>query len=101
MSGTAPQFVSAEQPTGHQILALLATFVVSALLGAAVWGAGLGWGHGYYYDESVGANQGPYRPGQVVGCAITVGLLTGLLAGGGIPWPSLRGSPSASGPGGP
>lgn len=41
-----------------------------------------GWGGttGTYYDAAVGAYQGPSRPSQVVGCALTVGLLTALLA---------------------
>lgn len=61
-------------------LVLLVEFLVSLLLGAAVWGAWLGWDHSNYYDAAVGSSQGPYRPAQVVACAVTVGLVTALLA---------------------
>lgn len=55
-------------------------FVIALLLGAATWGAWLGWDQTNYYDSSIGTHQGPYRPAQVVGCALTFGLLTALLA---------------------
>ena len=58
----------------------LGQFIVAGLLGAGAWGAWLGWDHTYYYDESVGAMQGPYRPAQVVACAVTVAALTALLS---------------------
>ncbi|MBA3232992.1 MAG: hypothetical protein H0T17_03440 [Propionibacteriales bacterium] len=74
--------MSVEHVTGRswRALVLLAELVVSLLLGAAVWAAWLGWDHSYYYDPVVGAYQGPYRQAQVVACALTVGLLTALLA---------------------
>lgn len=61
-------------------LVVLAELVISLLVGAAIWAAWLGWDHTYYYDAATGSNQGPYRPAQVVACAVTVGLLTALLA---------------------
>ncbi|GED97821.1 hypothetical protein [Gordonia crocea] len=50
---------------------------VSVLAGVALWFAWLTWG-GYYTDAS-GQTQGPYRPWQVVACALSVGAVTGIL----------------------
>ncbi|MDO5504234.1 MAG: hypothetical protein Q4G67_13795 [Actinomycetia bacterium] len=55
-------------------------FVLALVLGAATYAAWLGWDTEYYYDASVGAYQGPYRPLQVVGCALTFAVVTALLA---------------------
>lgn len=57
-----------------------AGFALALLLGAATCGAWLAWDSDYYYDPAVGAYQGPYRPAQVLGCALTFGLVTALLA---------------------
>jgi hypothetical protein len=61
-------------------LSLVGEFIASLAVGVATWAAWLGWDNTYYYDATVGALQGPYRPSQVIGCAVTVALLTGLLA---------------------
>lgn len=55
-------------------------FAIALVLGAATYAAWLGWDTEYYYDADVGAYQGPYRPAQVVGCAITFGVVTAALA---------------------
>lgn len=55
-------------------------FVLALVLGAATYAAWLGWDTEYYYDAAVGAYQGPYRPLQVVGCAVTFAVVTALLA---------------------
>lgn len=57
-----------------------ATFVLALLLGAAIWGAWLGWDRQYYLDPGSGTMQGPYRPVQVVGCGLTFLLVTAVLA---------------------
>lgn len=54
--------------------------VLALCLGAATYAAWLAWDTEYYFDAAVGAYQGPYRPAQVVGCALTFGLVTGALA---------------------
>lgn len=55
-------------------------FTLTLVLGAATYAAWLAWDTDYYFDAGVGAYQGPYRPAQVVGCALTFGLVTALLA---------------------
>jgi hypothetical protein len=65
---------------GRRRWVVLVELVACLLVGAATWGAWLGWDHSYYYDAAVGAYQGPYRPAQVAACAVTVGVLTALLA---------------------
>jgi hypothetical protein len=40
------------------------------LVAAAMWFAWLGWDHQYYLVD--GVPQGPYRPWQVVGCALSI-----------------------------
>ncbi|MFK5688533.1 hypothetical protein ACI3EY_02610 [Ornithinimicrobium sp. LYQ92] len=57
-----------------------ATFFLALLLGAAIWGAWLGWDRQYYLDPGSGTMQGPYRPAQVVGCGLTFLLVTAALA---------------------
>lgn len=57
------------------------------LVGVAVWGVWLGWDTDYYWDETVGAYQGPYRQMQVVGCALTYALVTAFMS---LWWPPLR-----------
>lgn len=48
--------------------------------GAATYAAWLAWDTEYYYDATVGAYQGPYRPLKVVGCGLTFAVVTALLA---------------------
>lgn len=55
-------------------------FTLALILGAGTYAAWLAWDTQYYFDADVGAYQGPYRPAQVVGCALTFGLLTATLA---------------------
>lgn len=55
-------------------------FTLALVLGAATHAAWLAWDNDYYYDAAVGTYQGPYRPAQVVGCALTFGLVNALLA---------------------
>ena len=66
-------------PAGWQSSGWLA-FAVALVLGAAIYAAWLAWDTQYYFDADVGAYQGPYRPVQVVGCAITFGIVTAALA---------------------
>lgn len=47
-----------------------------ACLGAATWAAWLSWSYGYYVDPAVGTYQGPYRPPQVIACALTLAAVT-------------------------
>jgi len=63
---------------GWRVLKFAADLVLMLLVGAAIWAAWLGWDHTYYYEA--GARHGPYRPAQVVACAVTVLLAAGLLA---------------------
>ena len=53
---------------------------VGALLGALTWGAWLGWDRTPSYDVVTGTVQTPYVTLQVLGCALTVGLVTAVLA---------------------
>lgn len=55
-------------------------FVLALVLGAATYAAWLGWDTEYYFDEDIGAYQGPYTTAQVIGCALTFGVVTVLLA---------------------
>lgn len=57
-----------------------AGFILALVLGAATYAAWLAWDNDYYWDVAVGAYQGPYRPAQVLGCALTFALVTALLA---------------------
>lgn len=57
-----------------------AGFALAFVLGAATCAAWLAWDTEYDYDAAVGAYQGPYRPAQVAGCAITFALVTAVLA---------------------
>ncbi len=68
------------KPRGRRWLAVLGQCVIMTLVGAGVWAAWLGWDHSMYYDAAAGAYQGPYRPGQVVASALTVEVITALLA---------------------
>lgn len=65
---------------GSRQTSVWAGFALALLLGAATYAAWLAWDNDYYYDVAVGAYQGPFRPAQVVGCALTFGLVTALLA---------------------
>lgn len=70
----------ARTPHERRKFSPFAAFGIALLLGAATYGGWLAWDTEYYYDPIVGTDQGPYRPAQVVGCAITFGLVTALLA---------------------
>lgn len=60
--------------------AFLFQFVASALLGAATWLAWLGWDRTASYDVVTDSVQSPYVTLQVLGCALTVGIVTAVLA---------------------
>ncbi|MBC3761994.1 hypothetical protein ACUN7V_12335 [Quadrisphaera oryzae] len=53
---------------------------LAALAGGLVWAVWLGWDRTASYDVVTGAVQSPYVTLQVVGCALSVGVLTGVLA---------------------
>ena len=55
-------------------------FGVGAVLGALLWAAWLGWDRTASYDVMTGTVQDPYVTLQVLGCALTVGLVTAYLA---------------------
>lgn len=71
-----------EMPSARRV----APFLVAAALGAGLWAGWLGWDQEYSFDPAVGAEQGPYRPAQVVGCGVSVLLGTAVLA---LRWPGL------------
>jgi hypothetical protein len=50
------------------------------VLGAFTWGAWLGWDRTASYDVVTGTVQSPYVTLQVLGCALTVGTVTAVLA---------------------
>jgi hypothetical protein len=52
----------------------------AALVGAAVWGAWLGWDTSYYRLPDDPSLHGPHTSGQVLACALTIGLVTALLS---------------------
>ena len=56
------------------------TFAVGSVAGALTWGAWLGWDRTPSYDVVTGTVQTPYVTLQVLGCAITVGVVTAILA---------------------
>lgn len=58
----------------------LVAFAVALVLGAAVWGGWLAWDHTASYDVVTGTQQSPYVTLQVLGCALTVGVVVALLA---------------------
>lgn len=49
---------------------IITTLSALSAFSAAMWFAWLGWDHQYYLID--GVPQGPYRPWQVVGCALSV-----------------------------
>ncbi len=53
---------------------------LGAVLGALTWAVWLGWDRTASYDVISGTVQDPYVTLQVLGCALTVGLLTAGLA---------------------
>jgi len=57
-----------------------AAFAGAAVLGAATWASWLGWDHTASYDRITGTVQSPYVTLQVLGCALTVGLVVAVLA---------------------
>ena len=59
---------------------------IGAAVPAATYAAWLAWDNEHYYDAALGAYQGPYRPLQVLGCALTFLIVTALLA---TRWPPL------------
>lgn len=63
-----------------------AGFILALTLGAATYAAWLAWDNEHYYDAALGAYQGPYRPLQVLGCALTFLTVTALLA---LRWPPV------------
>jgi hypothetical protein len=54
---------------------------LGSVLGAAIWGAWLGWDRTASYDVITRTVQSPYVTLQVLGCALTVGVVTAVLAG--------------------
>lgn len=54
--------------------------LVGCLSGALTWGAWLGWDRTASYDVVTGTVQTPYVTLQVLGCALTVGVVTAVLA---------------------
>lgn len=62
-----------------------ASFVLALLLGALTWGAWLGWDRTASYDVVTDSVQAPYVTLQVLGCALTVLVLTAVLAARGEP----------------
>jgi hypothetical protein len=54
---------------------------LGTVLGAATWAAWLGWDRTASYDVLTGSVQTPYVTLQVLGCALTVGVVTAVLAG--------------------
>ena len=53
---------------------------LGTVLGALTWAAWLGWDRTASYDVITGTVQTPYVTLQVLGCALTVGLVTVVLA---------------------
>lgn len=62
-------------------------FGIGAALGASIWVAWLGWDRRPSYDVVTGTVQTPYVTLQVLGCALTVGVVTAVLAARSRPWP--------------
>ena len=58
--------------TSSHVVRLGAAAVALSLFAAGMWFAWLGWDHEYYLVD--GYEQGPYRPWQVVGCAVCIGI---------------------------
>jgi hypothetical protein len=56
---------------GH-LARIAAATAALGLFAAAMWFAWLGWDDEYYLVDGVA--QGPYRPWQVVGCVVSIGL---------------------------
>ncbi|SNS17629.1 hypothetical protein SAMN06893096_102359 [Geodermatophilus pulveris] len=66
-------------------------FAAGVLLGAVTWGAWLGWDRTASYDVVTGTVQTPYVTLQVLGCALTVGAVTAVLAARWHPVPGAAG----------
>ena len=62
-----------------------AALVLGTVLGALTWAAWLGWDRTASFDVVTGTIQKPYVTLQVLGCALTVGLGTAVLAARGHP----------------
>ena len=56
------------------------TLTLGVVLGALTWAAWLGWDRTASYDVITGTVQKPYVTLQVLGCAVTVGAVTAVLA---------------------
>ena len=65
-------------PPAHSTVFLAARLAGAALalglFAAAMWSAWLGWDHEYYQVNGVA--QGPYRTWQVVGCGVSIAVVT-------------------------
>ncbi len=70
-------------PRSRRSPALL--LALGVVLGALTWGAWLGWDRTASYDVVTGTVQSPYVTLQVLGCALTVGTVTAVLAALGHP----------------
>ncbi len=65
-----------ESTPGSDVLRGILWPVGTGLVTIAAYLSWLRWhDQDYYYDAAVGANQGPYHPWQVVGLAVTLGLV--------------------------
>ena len=60
-------------------------FVLAVVLGALTWAAWLGWDRTASFDVVTGSVQYPYVTLQVLGCALTVLVLTAVLSARGRP----------------
>ena len=80
----------AQQPTAgpvnpsgsadHRVATRVLAFGACALVGAGLWGAWLGWDTTLYTTADNPEPQGPYTTAQVVACAVSVGVVTAVLA---------------------
>ncbi|MEO7422528.1 MAG: hypothetical protein ABIU87_09045 [Ornithinibacter sp.] len=68
------QPAEATSRTPARVARLGGTAVALGLLAAAMWFAWLGWDHEYYQVDGVA--EGPYRPWQVLGCALSISAAT-------------------------
>jgi len=72
-AGVGGAMAAVRRPSGFVL-------AVGLLLGALTWGAWLGWDRTASYDVVTGTVQSPYVTLQVLGCALTVGTVTAVLA---------------------